>query len=147
MEIHFSLSNRPIDGVAARTKVLHKSAGALVVFEGWVRNHHQGRAVEALRYEAFEPLAESEGRRILTEAAQKHGLRAVHCVHRVGYLGIGDTAVWVGAAADHRDSAFAACRYIIDEIKARVPIWKQEFHPAAAPVWVDPRSENASLEK
>lgn len=142
MKIHFSLSSNVIDGRAARARVLDGSAGALVVFEGWVRDHHQGRPVEALRYEAYAPLAEREGARVLAEAVEKYRLRAAHCVHRVGHLEIGETAVWIGVSADHRDAAFLACRYVIDEIKARVPIWKQEFHPGAEPVWVDPRPEN-----
>lgn len=145
MSVSFSLSSSSIDVGAARAQLMHPSAGALVVFEGWVRDHHGGKPVEALQYEAYAPLAEREGNRILTEAVEKYSLRASLCIHRVGHLGIGDAAVWVGAAADHRDAAFAACRFIIDEVKFRVPIWKQEFHPGEEPVWVDPRKENASM--
>lgn len=144
MNVAFSISDSPLDGVAARARILHRSAGALVVFEGWVRDHRRGLPVTALRYEAYAPLAEREGNRVLAEAAEKFDLRAAHCIHRVGNLEIGETAVWVGAVADHRDAAFDACRFIIDEIKSRVPIWKQEFHSGMVPVWVDPRPEKFS---
>ena len=83
------------------------------------------RPVLGLRYEAYAALAEREGRAIMDEARARFAIEAAACVHRVGALEIGELAVWVGASAAHRDAAFAACRWIIDEVKSRVPIWNR----------------------
>jgi len=103
-------------------------AGAVVAFWGRVRNHNEGRRVTGLEYSAYEALALKEGRLIIEEAGSRFGLEAVRAVHRVGPLAVGDAAVVVEVAAGHRGEAFEACRWIIDEIKARVPIWKQECY-------------------
>lgn len=113
------------------------AAGACATFEGWVRNHNEGQAVASLEYEAYAQLAEAEGNRILTEAQGKFDLLAAEAVHRVGHLQIGDLAVWVGVTAAHRGPAFDACRFIIDELKARVPIWKKEHYASGASVWIN----------
>jgi hypothetical protein len=84
--------------------------------------------VQALEYEAHQAIAEKEGARIVAEAMTRFAVTAVYCEHRVGKLAIGDCAVWVGVSADHRGAAFDACRYVIDEAKARVPIWKKEHY-------------------
>jgi molybdopterin synthase catalytic subunit len=115
----------------------HERAGACVTFEGWVRNHNDGRPVRALDYEAFTQLAETEGERILDEARQRFSIVSVACIHRVGSLQIGDLAVWVGVSAAHRGPAFEACRYIIDEAKARLPIWKKEHYASGESEWVN----------
>lgn len=115
----------------------HPQAGAVATFEGRVRNHNEGRAVDALEYEAFAALAEAEGTRILAEARARFDLLAAEAVHRVGHLRIGDLAVWVGVAAAHRGPAFDACRYIIDELKSRVPIWKKEHYTGGASAWIN----------
>lgn len=115
----------------------HPQAGACATFEGWVRNHNEGQAVASLEYEAYAELAEAEGNRIMAEAVAKFDLLAAHAVHRVGHLQIGDLAVWVGVAAAHRGPAFDACRFIIDELKARVPIWKKEHYVAGASAWIN----------
>jgi len=114
-------------------------AGALVCFEGRVRNHHQGRAVRGLDYEAHEALALAEGEKILIEAHARFAVSAA-CVHRLGSLGLGEIAVWVGAAGSHREESFAACRWVIDEVKARVPIWKREYYVDGDPVWQHPQA-------
>src|SRR3546814_1125850 len=82
--------------------------------------------LDGLHYEAYAALAEAEGERVLSEALERFDILDARCVHRTGDLVIGDIAVWVGVTAAHRDAAFAACRHIIDEVKARVPIWKRE---------------------
>jgi len=92
--------------------------------------------LRALDYEAYAPLAEKEGARILAEAREKFSVFGAMCVHRVGALALGDLAVWVGVTAAHRGAAFDACRYIIDEAKARVPIWKKEHYADGATVWI-----------
>lgn len=132
----FTLTPHPLDPVALRQAVLDPACGGFCSFEGWVRNHHQGRAVDHLEYEAFAPLAEREGRRILEEAKERFEL--VHAVasHRLGTIEIGGLAVIVCVSSHHRDAAFTACRYIIDEIKHRVPIWKKEYFADGTSGWV-----------
>ena len=95
------------------------NAGALLAFEGIVRPLEGGRPIAALDYEAYGPLAEKEGARLLDEARGKISVLHILAVHRVGSLALGDLAVWVGVAAEHRGDAFGACRYVIDETKAR----------------------------
>src|ERR1700733_5601510 len=126
--MNFSLASAPLDP-AALARALHDArAGACVTFEGWVRDHNDGRSVRSLDYEAYAPLAEKEGACILAEAREKFPILGAICIHRVGALALGDLAVWVGVTAAHRGAAFEACRYIIDEAKARVPIWKKEHY-------------------
>jgi len=126
----FQLSDQPIDAATLARALTDASAGACVTFEGWVRNENAGRPVQRLDYQAYVPLAEIEGERFaLVDTA---------CVHRVGALAIGDLAVWVGVSAAHRDAAFAACRYIIDEVKQRVPIWKNEHYASGESGWLHP---------
>src|SRR5205823_5575806 len=107
----------PLDPAALQRELADPRAGACVTFEGWVRDCNDGRAVEALEYEAYAPLAEKEGARILAEACGKFALIGARCVHRAGHLRLGEMAVWVGVTAEHRGAAFDACRYIIDETK------------------------------
>jgi len=133
----FRVSPSPLDPIALKQALLDTRAGACVTFEGWVRDHNDGRPVQALDYEAFGELAEKEGARILDEARQKFPVLSIACVHRVGALQIGDLAVWVGVCAAHRRAAFDACRYVIDEAKARVPIWKKEHYADGAAEWVN----------
>lgn len=134
----FRISASPIDTQALRASLEAHGAGACVCFEGWVRDHHQGRAVRGLEYEAYVELAQSEGERVLDEAVERFGLIAAGCVHRVGSLALGEIAVWVGVSAGHRDAAFAASRYVIDEIKQRVPIWKRETYVEGDAGWIHP---------
>ena len=112
-------------------------AGAMVSFEGWVRKTNEGKEVSRLEYEGFEPLACKEGVRIVEEALQKFDILDAFCVHRLGSLDIGEMAVWVGVSAGHRDGAFGACRYVIDETKQRVPIWKKEFYVGGDTGWIN----------
>jgi molybdopterin synthase catalytic subunit len=142
----FTLSADPLDAAALQRELADPRAGACVTFEGWVRDHNGGRSVRALDYEAFAGLAEREGTRIVAEARAKFDVLAIRCVHRVGALQIGDLAVWVGVASAHRGAAFDACRYVIDEAKARVPIWKKEHYTDGASQWINcaTRGEHAS---
>lgn len=134
----FTLSDAVIDAAALAQGLANAAAGACVTFEGWVRNRNEGRAVLRLDYQAYARLAQSEGERILAEAAQRFDIVAAQCAHRTGSLAIGDLAVWVGVSAGHRDAAFAACRYIIDEVKQRVPIWKNEHYADGESGWLHP---------
>jgi len=134
----FSLTRSPIDTEAASAPCRRDAAGALATFEGTVRNHHRGKPVERLFYDCYEPMALSEGARILDDAAERFDIHAAVCVHRVGELAIGEAAVFICVSASHRGAAFDACRYIIDEVKERVPIWKREHFADGVIDWVDP---------
>lgn len=133
----FRFTGAPIDVAAAKRELTDPAFGGHVSFEGWVRDFNEGRQVEHLEYEAFEPLALREGERILAEACEHHGVTHAVCIHRLGDLAIGELAVWVGASAPHRDEAFRACRQIIDEVKHRVPIWKKEHYVDGDSGWVN----------
>ena len=100
-----------------------------------MRNHHQGKGVKSLEYSAYQELAEKEGNRIIELAKSKFEIIAAHCHHRVGHLQIGDIAIAIAVSAAHRDAAFAACRFIIDEIKQTVPIWKKEHYLDDSTAW------------
>lgn len=133
----FSFSHSDLDLAALRHQLADPAAGGYASFEGWVRNHNEGLAVTRLEYEAFEALANKEGVRIVQEAIDRFGIVKAACVHRVGSLEIGGLAVWVGVSSRHRAEAFAACRYIIDEVKHRVPIWKKEHYVNGDSGWVN----------
>ena len=121
----FAFSREALDPEAVRRQVMDPASGAYVAFEGWVRNHNEGHDVLRLEYEAYETLGCKEGERIIAEAVERFGIQTVYCVHRLGELAIGDMAVLVGVSTPHRAEAFEACRYIIDEVKVRLPIWKK----------------------
>lgn len=133
----FRISRREIDQAAELAALEDAASGAVVSFCGRVRNHNEGRAVTRLEYECYEELAVSEGARVLAEAREKFGAGRVLCVHRTGGLAIGEAAVWVGVAAAHRNEAFAAARYVIDEVKKRVPIWKREHYSGGPAGWIN----------
>ena len=138
VEARFALAEAPFEIAPLRQGLLLAHAGAYASFEGWVRDHNEGRPVRGLHYEAYAALAQAEGQRIVDEAAARFAIAGVHCVHRTGELAIGDLAVWVGVSAGHRDAAFAACRWVIDEVKARVPIWKHERYADGDAGWLHP---------
>jgi molybdopterin synthase catalytic subunit len=135
--VPFRITNAPIDPTALKQALAKEAAGACVTFEGWVRDHNEGAPVNALEYEAHAAIAEEEGARILAEARERFDIFTALCEHRVGKLAIGDCAVWVGVSAAHRGAAFDACRYIIDETKHRVPIWKKEHYASGESGWVN----------
>lgn len=132
----FRITETPIDTAAARLALCQPQSGGYVSFEGWVRDHHAGKAVARLNYSAYVPMAEREGARIIEEAKAQYDIDAAACIHRIGELQISELAVWVGVAAGHRGDAFAACRYIIDRIKETVPIWKDEYYSDGSRAWV-----------
>jgi len=133
----FAFSREPLVPAELARGLADEACGALVTFEGWVRDHNDGRAVQRLDYEGYEALAVKEGTRIVEEAFTRFGIAGARCVHRLGSLALGDLAVWVGVTAHHRGDAFAACRWIIDEVKDRVPIWKNEFYPEGDSGWIN----------
>ncbi len=136
----FQLSDTPLDTATLRAQLLDARVGGYASFEGWVRDHNADRTVLGLRYEAYAKLAESEGGAVIAEAMSRFEIIDVHCVHRIGDLAIGELAVWVGVTAAHRDAAFAACRFVIDEVKSRVPIWKHERYAEGDAGWLHPET-------
>jgi molybdopterin synthase catalytic subunit len=135
--MRFRFAHQPIDTAAARRELIDAGAGGFVSFEGWVRDFNEGQAVLRLEYEAFEALALTEGERVLAEACARFPIKHALCIHRVGSLELTDLAVWVGVSSVHRGEAFEACRYIIDEVKHRLPIWKKEHYRNGDSGWVN----------
>jgi molybdopterin synthase catalytic subunit len=135
--MEFRIQETPLEPDMDRAQLTAPSCGGYVSFEGWVRDLNEGQDVVKLEYQAYARLAVKEGKRILAEAAARFPLQHAACVHRVGELQIGDLAVWVGVSSAHRDEAFLACRYIIDEVKQRVPIWKKEHYVGGDSGWVN----------
>jgi molybdopterin synthase catalytic subunit len=123
------LTDAPIDVVALARSVMRPGDGASVVFEGAVRDHHEGKAVDSITYEAFRPMAEKEIDTIVRAVAAEFPDVAVAVRHRLGLLRIGDVSIAIVCASPHRAEAFAACRMTIDRIKQTVPIWKKERGP------------------
>lgn len=132
----FEIRDTVIDCDALRANMHNPAAGALVIFEGRVRNVNEGRAVSSLEYEAYAGMCHNLGQRMLEEAREKFGVLDIQCVHRTGHLQIGDVAVWLGVSDGHRGDAFAACRWLIDEIKRELPIWKREHYVDGPAEWV-----------
>jgi molybdopterin synthase catalytic subunit len=131
------ISSGAIHLEAFRKRLQDQSCGAYVQFEGWVRDHNEGRRVLRLEYEVHEPMAVKEGQRIIAEAIERFGLSQAFAVHRSGLLELSEPAVVVGVSSAHRAEAFDACRYIIDEVKHRLPIWKKEFYADGEAEWVN----------
>jgi molybdopterin synthase catalytic subunit len=136
------LTEQPIDLASLIAEVQSPERGGIACFIGAVRNHHDGRAVERLEYTAYGAMAEAELERIVAETRFRWPV-AIAVRHRIGRLVVGDAAVAIAAAAAHRDAAFAACRYAIEEIKQRVPIWKQEFFGDGQVEWVGQAGSDA----
>jgi len=123
----FRIVSEPIDPRTVEEAVAHSGAGALCVFHGVVRDHSQGKRVTHLEYEAYPPMAEKVLTQIGDEIAERWPGTRVAITHRVGRLEVGETSVVIAVSSPHRAEAFEACRYAIEELKARVPIWKKEF--------------------
>lgn len=123
------LTDDPIDATAIVQRVMRPTDGAYVLFEGVVRNHHDGRAVESIFYDAYRPMAEKEIDAIVREIGARYPEVALAVVHRLGHLIVGDSSIAIVASSPHRAEAFEACRMMIDRIKEKVPIWKKERGP------------------
>ncbi len=133
----FALTHDAIDVDALKAQLSQASCGALVSFEGLVRNHNNQKPVTHLSYSAYEGMAVKVGTQIVQNALAEFNITTAVCVHRIGELAIGDMAIYVGVGASHRDEAFLACRHILDTVKADVPIWKQEFYADDnTPAWL-----------
>src|SRR5687768_11022033 len=123
--IFVEVTDQPLDPAPLVRFVEAPEMGAVVTFSGNVRDHNRGRRVEYLEYDAYRPMAEKQLRAIAEEAVQRWRCR-IGIQHRVGRLEIGEASVLVVAACAHRGDAFDACRFAIDTLKERVPIWKRE---------------------
>lgn len=135
----FQITAATIDLEAFRKQLLDCSCGAYVQFDGWVRDHNEGQQVLRLEYEVYEPMAVKEGTRIIDEAIERYDISNARGIHRSGLMDLSDVAVVVGVSSPHRAAAFEACRYIIDEVKQRLPIWKKEYYANGQAEWVNCR--------
>jgi len=133
----FEITGHAIDLPAFRQRLLDHACGAYVQFEGWVRDHNEGQDVLRLEYEVYEPLAVKEGQKIIAEAIDRFGISNACAIHRKGLLELSDVAVVVGVSSPHRGEGFDACRYIIDQAKIRLPIWKKEHYASGHAEWVN----------
>ena len=123
------LTDTAIDTAQLVRNAMRPSDGACIVFEGVVRNHHDGHAVEAIFYDAYRPMAEKEIEKVLKGVASEFPDVAVAVAHRLGDLRVGDVSIAIVCASPHRAEAYAASRAVIDRIKQTVPIWKKERGP------------------
>src|SRR5688572_19481758 len=133
----FELTNNAISTADCVSRLGDARAGALVSFEGRVRNHHLGKAVVALEYEAAPVLAQCEFAKIIAEVMRDTPVLDVLCMHRIGRMEVGETAIWLGVLAPHRAEAFAFCERVMSELKLRLPIWKKEHFADGISNWVD----------
>ena len=132
----FALLDIAIDADRLKAMLDDDSCGAFTSFEGRVRNHNNATSVERLSYYGYEELAINQGRQIIEEAKQKFEITHAIAIHRIGALEIGDIAVWIGVVSSHRYPAFDACRWILDTIKADIPVWKQEYYEDEDSKWL-----------
>lgn len=133
----FILSTQTIDPTELRKKHLSAFCGAIVTFEGIVRSDkYQGKEVSSLLYIADEDACLAEGEKIIHETLAQFPVNHVLCVQRIGQLNAGETAIWIGVFSGHRDEAFKACRYMIEETKKRLLIWKKEHFNDGTSQWV-----------
>lgn len=124
------LTDDVIDPQSLVQRVMRRSDGAYVLFEGVVRDHHEGKSVESIFYDAYRPMAEKELARIVAAVEAEIPGVAIAVVHRLGLLQVGESSIAIVAASPHRAEAFTACRAMIDRIKQTVPIWKKERGPS-----------------
>ena len=132
----FEITNDPIDITSVSRRVVPPECGATVTLDGYVRRFTSGRETLHLVYEAYEPMALKEMAKLIEKAKVDFDIAAVGIVHRLGRLEIGETSVVISVAAPHRKAAFAACEWIIRELKRTVPIWKKEVF-ADGEIWVE----------
>lgn len=135
-EDKLQLVREAIDTASLTRTVRGEQDGAIVAFDGFVRNQSHGRMTRYLEYEAYEPMALGKMKEIATQIHQQYRIHRVVMVHRLGRLEIGETSVFIAVSAAHRGAAFDACRFAIDTLKKTVPIWKKEYFADGA-VWAD----------
>ncbi len=126
------ITHQPLDEAEARRAVSRPANGAVLVFHGLVRDHHEGHAVEHVEYHAYVAMAERELLAVCSEVGARHGVVDVAVLHRTGKVAVGEASLIVAIGSPHRQEAFTAGLELIDTLKARVPIWKKEFGPGGA---------------
>ena len=131
-----ALQREPIDAAGLAAYVRGPEDGAIVTFDGFVRNRSHGRSTKFLEYEAYEAMALAKMNEIASHLHEKYAIHRVAMAHRLGHLEVGETSVFIAVSAAHRGVAFEACRCAIDTLKKTVPIWKKEFFEDGA-VWAD----------
>lgn len=127
----------PIDPAGVLARVGGQEDGAVILFLGTVRNQNQGRPVSGMDYEGYEDMARTLLDAIVREASTKTGSERIAAVHRLGTLALGDVSVAIAASNPHRGAAFDAARYVIEEIKKRLPVWKREHYLEGKPEWLE----------
>ncbi len=136
--IRSAIVDREIDITALIAEVRSNDSGAVSLFIGTVRDLSEGRSVERLEYEAYRAMAEAELADVVHEASEKFEISSLAAEHRIGTLDVGDVSVAIAAAHAHRAAAIECTRFVIEEIKKRVPIWKREHFADGTREWVDP---------
>jgi molybdopterin synthase catalytic subunit len=138
----FQFVRDPIHAAPFVHSIAAPEDGAVIVFEGIVRNNWRGRRTLYLEYEAYEPMALAKIRQIGADAREKFRIHAIAIVHRLGRIPVGETSVLIAVSSPHRAAAFEACRFAIDTLKSTVPIWKKEFFTDGS-VWADGETPGA----
>ncbi|MGQ0712354.1 MAG: molybdenum cofactor biosynthesis protein MoaE [Gemmatimonadaceae bacterium] len=133
----------PIDAASLLREVAHASNGASLLFVGSVRDVNDGRAVTGIEYAAYETMAARELEAIVSDAAARFGTTDIIVEHRVGHLTLGEASVAIAVAHPHRGAAYDASRFVIEELKRRVPIWKREEYTDGTREWIDPTARQA----
>jgi molybdopterin synthase catalytic subunit len=137
VELRTAIVDRPIDPAALVAEVAHQSTGATLLFLGTVREVNDGRAVTGIEYSAYRGMAERELNDIAREAVARFGSEHIAIEHRVGTLELGEASVAIAVAHAHRGEAYEASRFVIEELKKRVPIWKLELYVDGTREWVN----------
>lgn len=130
------ITQLPIDPTVVLTRVTSERDGAVLLFLGTVRCENDGRPVRGMRYDAYTEMAERVLLEIVAEAGMRFGIEGLHAVHRTGELALGDVSVAIAVASPHRDSAYEASRYVIEELKRRLPVWKHEHYVEGDSRWL-----------
>lgn len=131
------ITEKELQGSEWEKAIGDESCGAMVIFEGRVRNHHDGKKVAELRYECYRPMALKVLTRIRAEALNRWELHDLWIAHRVGLVPLGEAAVWIATASVHRKEAFEACAWAMDQVKMEAPIWKKETYADGTQNWVE----------
>jgi molybdopterin synthase catalytic subunit len=134
--IHADVVREPIDPARVLARVGSAEDGAVLLFLGTVRNHAEGRAVDGITYDAYEAMAREVLTAIATEAAELLGTDRIAVTHRIGRLDVGECSAAIAVSSPHRDEAYRASRYVIEEIKKRLPVWKKERYAEGDEAWV-----------
>ncbi|MBI4521297.1 MAG: molybdenum cofactor biosynthesis protein MoaE [Gemmatimonadetes bacterium] len=138
--MYVQITSDPIQVSEVLASVGSSADGAILLFTGIVRNHSEGQPVTAVQYEAYRGMAEQVLREIAQEASERLGTDRLAVVHRVGDLAVGDVSVAIAVSSPHRAESFAACRYVIEEIKVRLPVWKRERFVGGEARWAPGRA-------